>query len=474
MVPTFQDSPSKQFSRENPAWGWGWPCCCGTAIAANVLVAVGFQRIAIPDSGIPGTATIGNEQTIAAFDGATGAVLWYYDLGFRFANRPYVPGRILVDSSGNVYVTSIEALGGNQVNILNKFNKSGVLQWQYDPGPSTAGGANRVNGICFDSAGNIIFGIHNSDAVNFNYALKISPAGALLFSYSTHGTGFPGGFADGALTTGTGIGLTGAPGSIAVDASDNLYWVAPVNRTQLVSVTSTGAFRYVYQPVNSVGVVGTSTTTLFLSDLMCDKTNSKLYIQRAASVLVSDGSTQYSDLTPVLTKLDISGAGTASPTVDWDFIIDGFVGGSGSLNLNRNQTNLNGLDVGNSMLNGGMGLDLNVFRCYFPGGVLADNGSPANAIENWASCQSGATPTVGFLSAESTLVSDRNFGLAQCCDPTSGMVFAIPERIRPTVGSDAVLNSGLKRLDPASGIPIWSALQISAMQPMSVGAGSYT
>jgi len=28
MLPTFRDSPSKRFSSQNPAWGWGWPCCC--------------------------------------------------------------------------------------------------------------------------------------------------------------------------------------------------------------------------------------------------------------------------------------------------------------------------------------------------------------------------------------------------------------------------------------------------------------
>lgn len=32
MLPTFLDSPSRRFSREAPAWGWGWPCCCSAVV----------------------------------------------------------------------------------------------------------------------------------------------------------------------------------------------------------------------------------------------------------------------------------------------------------------------------------------------------------------------------------------------------------------------------------------------------------
>ena len=46
MLPTFADWPSKRFSRQAPAWGWGWPCCCGGVTPC-----------------VTGCASIGNELT---------------------------------------------------------------------------------------------------------------------------------------------------------------------------------------------------------------------------------------------------------------------------------------------------------------------------------------------------------------------------------------------------------------------------
>ena len=265
-------------------------CCCNTQ---SILVIVGFQRKNFGGS-------IGN-ASFAALDGATGSVLWYYDLGITSAGStalPYIPGRPLIDSSGNIYLpifglTAASGLGGKfSSSRLLKFDKTGALLWTYDPGDSTAdcqqgasiGFANfQVAGACFDSSGNIVWGRFCSDTTNYNYAYKVDTSGSLVTTYSTHGTGF-GGLADATLITGSN---TGPVARIALDASDNVYWVAPNDRNRIVKVNSSGAFQSAtgLGLGNYAGVAGTDQTAGIANSLVCDTTNSKLFIGIASSIV---------------------------------------------------------------------------------------------------------------------------------------------------------------------------------------------
>lgn len=476
-------------------WSWEWPldassnscgCCGGPTPTSKVMCVATFLRINIPGSGpTPGTSTDDN-QTIAAFDGTSGTVLWYYDTGFTSSGNLYIPGRAIIDSAGNVYVAINGIAGGSSISTkLLKLDKTGTLQWTYDPGASTLSsgytstGAQLnatylISGICFDSAGNIVFTRYCSDATNFIYAVKVDPTGALVQNYSTHNTGF-GGFADGASLTGG--SRLGPPGTLVADASDNLYWIDVNLRARIFSVDSSGNFRYQFLPTTAYGVATVNATTSLCFSLLCDTTNHKIYIGRA-SFVNSDGSLRYAEKTPILTRYDIGGAGTAAPTFDWDFTIDSFEGGSGSINLTTASGTAFNLSSYSSLSNGlGIGHDPMIGKMFFPGGVLLDSspGTTAGVVENWASCSDSATPTVGFLSKMETLFSSNKcFGEAACCDPTSGEVFVIPDQVNTASGTSGTPEWGVARLDPTSGVSIWTGLTTAGLQPTSVTAATYS
>lgn len=105
----------------------GLICCCTST--TQTLVVVGHQR----------TSISGTNYTLSVYDGS-GAVQWRKDFGTTTAGNPSLPGRPVIDSSGNIYVP----YGGKDGNIFNpelgvnqtaatygmrKYDKAGTLQW---------------------------------------------------------------------------------------------------------------------------------------------------------------------------------------------------------------------------------------------------------------------------------------------------------------------------------------------------------
>lgn len=89
---------------------------------------------------------------------------------------------IIVDSSGNIYMTGYSNVSGNFDAHLIKFNSSGTLQWERSLGGS---GAEFFWGLCFDSSGDIIIGGYsNTSGTAGNYdacIAKYNSSGTLQF-----------------------------------------------------------------------------------------------------------------------------------------------------------------------------------------------------------------------------------------------------------------------------------------------------
>lgn len=427
-------------------------CCC----TGGQIIVVTFRRMTIG----------GGSNTIVALDG-TGAVLWYYDTGLTSGGSEYIAGRAIIDASGNVYVAIFGlTTASHSSSRLLKLNKSGVLQWTYDPGDSTSGcgitaASNptfMISGCAFDSSGNIVFGRFCSSGTAFVYAVKVDTSGNHVADYSTHNMGF-GGLADGAVILGGNAGPTTA---IALDASDNVYWIEPFARGRLMKVNSSGTFQSSVLPTMSAGTAGTDNTIGTGWALVCDKTNAKLFWS-VASTIVGDGSTKYSTNTRLLIKID-----AAALTEDWHFTVTNLTGAS--LNLNSGKTNLSVLDQASTSCNLGIAYDANVLRVFFTTGTisLADG---VTCESNFASCQSGATPTVGFINAVDSTLSHKSFGTAICVDTTTDDVFAIVESTSPVGGGTF---AGLRKMSATSGVVVWTALSTSGMKPLTVAAGTHT
>ena len=407
-------------------------------------------------------------------------ILWYYDTGqTAAAGTNYVAGRPLIDSSGNVYVPVVgRKTGTTSDHFLLKFNSAGVLQWTYDPGDTGNLGiteanyaTNMVGGTCFDNSGNIIWGHDLSDTTNYYYATSVSPSGSLVTRYgATTANGFGGG-AGTFYFNNSGAGGTCALSSIACDASNNLYWIAPVNFHQIAKVSSTGAFVSANTLVDATGTGGTDGTTSTGTSLIADVANSKLFFGRAS--VIATGSTKYATTTRLITRLDM-----ATMANDWHFTIGEYATTLGiTLDLVNSNFNLLFLNAPPGNCGRTIGYNPNTGELCGGGGYMLAS-SPSEVVENICQCTDGSSSGVlvgsGNTLSTSTVSTAKFVGMHACCDPTSGFIYGCPDRttnsLTPTPTTIGAVN---QFTGGGSGGANWSALNVVDLEPMGICAATY-
>ena len=132
----------------------------------------------------------------------------------------YMPGGIVVDNAGNIYIADSYLQRIRKVTadgIINTVAGNGTLGYSGDGGPATNAQLRRPSGMALDSVGNLYF----ADTDN-NRIRKLSPDG-IITTVAGSGSAEPnqGGFSgDGGPATNAQLN---SPTSIAVDSAGNVY-----------------------------------------------------------------------------------------------------------------------------------------------------------------------------------------------------------------------------------------------------------
>jgi hypothetical protein len=193
------------------------------AVSTTVAVPAEYQRTAIDANGNVYNATFSTttKQNLAVnkYD-STGNLIWTSTALFTSATSSFfIFGGIVVDSSGNVYITGTRYTGtGLRPIVLCKWNSSGTFQWANFYGLVNSESVGSC--LCVDSSDNVyisayLTGGSGFTAIGYSYILKVNSSGAITWS----------------------IGLSGANtsqpnlqfSSIAVDSSNNVYAVGYSN-----------------------------------------------------------------------------------------------------------------------------------------------------------------------------------------------------------------------------------------------------
>ena len=173
-----------------------------------------------------------NAMHIRKINKATGALSWERFYLNKIGSTYYQSGGrgIAVDSSGNVYATSRHS-GGDQHDVLWKFNASGTLQWAIRLG-RTGSYTCRLDAITVGSDGFIYTGGYTqSSSTNNAIMFKIPPNGVSAGTYGNYTVSTPSyGQATGFLT------FSDNGGSVS---SASTQTVSPTNTDGTVSSTNT-------------------------------------------------------------------------------------------------------------------------------------------------------------------------------------------------------------------------------------------
>src|SRR4030095_13456189 len=118
--------------------------------------------------------SVGNPLWVSVFTGIGGS-------SSEIANA------LILDNSGNIYVTGQVSINNSWDVVTLKYNNSGQLQWarQYS---GTFGGHDEVSCITLDPAGNVIVGGKTYTANGYDYlTIKYSTSGLLLWARTYDG-----------------------------------------------------------------------------------------------------------------------------------------------------------------------------------------------------------------------------------------------------------------------------------------------
>jgi hypothetical protein len=130
------------------------------------------------------------------------------------------PRAIAVDPSGNVFV-------GDQGDRVQKFNSSGVFQFQFGTGGSSGGAVVAVSGVAVDRTTGDIYVTDGFPERTSGIVQKFNASGVFQLGWGTSGSG-------------SGQFLNGA-GGVAVDSAGNVY-VTDLGNHRVEKFTSGGAF----------------------------------------------------------------------------------------------------------------------------------------------------------------------------------------------------------------------------------------
>jgi sugar lactone lactonase YvrE len=163
------------------------------------------------------------------------------------------PGRVAVDTNGNVYVTD----GGN--NTIRKVTPAGVVTTLAglagssgtNDGTGSAARFNYPRGVAVDSAGNLYVGDRDNDTIR-----KVTPDGTNWVVTTLAGLAGNGGSADGTNST----ARFANPAGMAVDSAGNLY-VADHGNSTIRKVTPDGTNWVVTTLAGLAGVTGSQNGT---------------------------------------------------------------------------------------------------------------------------------------------------------------------------------------------------------------------
>ena len=124
-----------------------------------------------------------------------------------------LPGRVHVDSAGNVYFTALNSVFKMTSGVLTRIAGNGRRGYSGDGGPATAAQLNAPQGIAFDAAGDLYIADTQNQVVRM-----VSAATGIITTVAGNGTpGLDGDYGPASKA------VLHLPTAVAVDASGNLY-----------------------------------------------------------------------------------------------------------------------------------------------------------------------------------------------------------------------------------------------------------
>jgi len=185
-----------------------WPSQPGPywfgALGFSSAVTCNGYGVAVGSSGniyVTGVAPVSGNNTLQlAKYNTSGAIQWQRSLSS--SGNTVQSQNITVDSSENIYVVGSSVIGGTSRSQIAKYDSSGSIQWQRN---LTGGAACKFYDVATDSSGNVYavgVDVSNTNAI----VVKYNSSGTLQWQRNIVGTG--------GLSRGFGI---------AVDSSSNVY-----------------------------------------------------------------------------------------------------------------------------------------------------------------------------------------------------------------------------------------------------------
>ena len=151
------------------------------------------------------------------------------------------PGKVAVDSSGNLYIAESSNHRIRKVDtsgIITTIAGTGAGGFSGDGGMATEASLNGPSAVAVDSSGNLYIADYNNHRVR-----KVDTSGIITTIAGTGASGFSG---DGGLAT---AAMLNNPSAVAVDSSGNLYIADPGNR-RIRKVDTSGTITSVAATIN--------------------------------------------------------------------------------------------------------------------------------------------------------------------------------------------------------------------------------
>ena len=201
------------------------------------------------------------------------------------------PRAIAVDPSGNVFV-------GDQGDRVQKFNSSGVFQFQFGTGGSSGGAVVAVSGVAVDRTTGDIYVTDGFPERTSGIVQKFNASGVFQLGWGTSGSG-------------SGQFLNGA-GGVAVDSAGNVY-VTDLGNHRVEKFTSGGTF------ISSWGSSGTGNGQFSAPEGIAIDTADNVYIADTGNHRIQKFNTSGT----FVTKWGTNGAADGQFDTPWGVSVDG-------------------------------------------------------------------------------------------------------------------------------------------------------